>query len=135
MIAPVIPGLTDKDIPQILERASEAGATSACYTMLRLQGSVEHVFLSRLRSVMPFRADKVIRQTRAVRSGRMNDARFGKRLRGTGAYSDGIKQLFNLSRRRYGLSTLPRDIDVTEQAAQTTPTELLQLSFDFGARD
>lgn len=132
MVAPIIPGLTDKDIPRILEQASEAGATSACCTMLRLQGSVEQVFLSRLRSAMPLRADRVIRQTRAVRGGRLSDTRFGERMRGSGVYWEGIKQLFEMSRRRYGLVAVPRDVDAGLQSSQiperTTP---IQLGFDF----
>ena len=66
------------------------------------------MFLSRLRHELPLRADRVVNRIREIRGGRMDETRFGKRMRGEGAYWDSVRQLFELSRKRYGLDT-PRD--------------------------
>jgi DNA repair photolyase len=104
MVAPIIPGLNDRDVPRILEQAAAAGATSAGYTALRLPGSVETVFLSRLREALPLRADRIINRIRDVRGGRMSDPRFGSRMRGSGTYWDSIRDLFEISKKRFGLN-------------------------------
>ena len=102
-IAPLIPGLNDKDIPKILEQAAEAGATSASMTALRLPGSVESIFLKRLREVMPQRAKRIVNRIRDIRGGRMTDSRFGNRMRGSGPYWESVKRLFEITRKKYGL--------------------------------
>ncbi len=103
MVAPIIPGLNDRDIPTILRRAAEAGARWAGYVALRLAGSVEPVFLERLRAELPDRAARVEARIREMRGGRLNDARFGARMRGTGRYWESIARLFAMWRRRCGL--------------------------------
>ena len=87
----------------VLEQSARAGARSASMTALRLPGSVEPVFLSRLREAMPIRADRVIQRLRDIRGGRMDDSAFGARMRGRGTYWESIVSLFKISRRRYGL--------------------------------
>jgi DNA repair photolyase len=103
MVAPIIPGLNDREIPQILEQAAAAGAKSAGYTSLRLSGSVKPVFLQRLREALPDRAQRVISRLQDIRGGKLNDTRWGHRMRGEGPYWESIKSLFEVSRRRYGL--------------------------------
>ncbi len=103
-VAPIIPGLNDRDVPQILEEAAAAGAQSASYTALRLPGSVESVFLSRLQQAMPDRANRVIRRLRDIRDGKLDDSRFGRRMRGNGVYWKSIRDLFEMSKRRFGLA-------------------------------
>ncbi len=93
-VAPVIPGLTDHEIPAILEQAAEAGAQFASYTGLRLPGSVADVFIRRLRTAMPMRADRVLNRLRDIHGGKLNDSRFGHRMRGAGAYWETIGDLF-----------------------------------------
>ena len=102
-VSPVIPGLNDRDIPRILEQAAAAGARSASYTALRLPGSVESVFVSRLREALPLRADRVLSRLRDIRGGQLSESRFGKRMRGSGTYWKSIADLFTISRKRYGL--------------------------------
>ena len=102
-IAPLIPGLNDKDIPKILEQAAEAGATSASMTALRLPGSVESIFLKRLKEVMPQRAKRIVNRIRDIRGGRMTDSRFGNRMRGSGPYWESVRRLFEITRKKYGL--------------------------------
>ncbi len=104
-VAPVIPGLTDRDIPAILEAAADAGARSAAHILLRLPGNVKQVFESRLRAALPLSADKVLARTREARGGRLNDPRFGTRMRGEGEYVQAIERLFEATARRVGLQT------------------------------
>ena len=102
-VAPVIPGLTDRDIPKILEAAARAGATSAGMVMLRLPGNVREVFEQRLREGLPLTVGKVLARTREVRGGRLNDPAFGSRMRGEGEYAETIQRLFETTARRFGL--------------------------------
>lgn len=104
MVAPIIPGLNDAQIPEILRRAAEAGATSAAYTALHLPGSAAPVFLSRVQEAIPDKAAKIESLIREMRHGGLNDSRFGRRMTGEGEYWRNIKSLFRMSARRYGLS-------------------------------
>ncbi len=145
MVAPIIPGLNDRDIGRILQQAAEAGAVSAAYTALRLPGSVEPVFLSRLREVLPLRYKRVVRRIRDIRGGKLNDARFGHRMRGSGTYWESVRDLFRICRQRFGLDGVGEDpvpdgdcargasCEVGEGCGARPPREQpVQLSFDFG---
>lgn len=83
-VAPVIPGLNDRDIPLVLEAVASAGARSAALIMLRLPGNVQHVFERRLHHVLPLSADRVLARVRQVRGGHLDDPRFGRRMSGSG---------------------------------------------------
>ena len=102
-VAPIIPGLTDRDMPKILKAAAHAGATAAGMVMLRLPGNVRHVFETRLREAAPLAAERVLARTREVRGGRLNDPEFGSRMHGEGEYADAIQSLFDQTARRLGL--------------------------------
>ncbi len=97
MIAPVIPGLNSKEIPEIIKQASEHGATEAAYTILRLNKDVEQIFVDWIRKNFPDAADKVLNQVADCHGGRVGDSRFGKRMRGEGPVSSVINQLFRTS--------------------------------------
>ncbi len=101
-IAPVIPGLNEDDIPELLNRAHGAGASVATYSLLRLSGSVERVFLERMREVFPERIGKIISRLRDVRCGDLTDGRYFRRHVGEGVYCDMVEQLFNVAKRRAG---------------------------------
>jgi DNA repair photolyase len=105
LIAPIIPGLNDEEIADVMTAASGAGATWAGRVLLRLPGSVRPVFEERLRASLPLRADKVIRRIKETRGGKMYDARFLVRGRGEGVYADAIAALFDGTAKRLGLST------------------------------
>jgi DNA repair photolyase len=102
-LAPVIPGVNDASIPSVLERAAAAGARMAFMTLVRLPREVAGVFDVRLEDMLPQRASKVKNAIREMRGGRMNDARFGSRMRGTGARWTAIEQLFEMHARRLGI--------------------------------
>ncbi|MFN0122933.1 MAG: PA0069 family radical SAM protein [Blastocatellia bacterium] len=103
-IAPVIPGLSESHIPELLERAWEAGARRAFFTLLRLPGSVAPYFQQRLEEAMPDRAPKILNRLREMRGGKLNNPAFGDRMRGEGPYWDMIKQVFSLHCRRLGFN-------------------------------
>lgn len=136
LISPVIAGLNDRDIPRILEQAAAAGAQSASYTALRLPGSVEQVFLSRLHEAMPLRAERIINRLRDVRGGKLSDSRFCERMRGHGPYWDSIRSLYAISKRRYGLKgaydaePAPAEAYSAEDYA-SQKAEHRQFTFDF----
>ncbi len=102
-VAPVIPGLSDPDIPNVLQAAADAGARSAALILLRLPGPVKEVFEQRLRAALPLRADKVLARTREIRGGKLNAPRFGERFAGQGEYYAAIRTLFETTARRLGL--------------------------------
>jgi DNA repair photolyase len=104
MVAPIIPGLSDREIPAVLKRAAECGATRAAHTPLRLAGSVRPVFLERLRRANPLVADRVIARIKDMRGGKLNESRFGARMRGDGEYWDSIRQLFDRMCSKYGIN-------------------------------
>lgn len=104
MVAPIIPGLNDEEIADVLTAAADAGATSAGRVLLRLPGSVRPVFEERLRASLPLRADKVLRRIRETRGGKMYDSRFEVRGRGEGVYADAIAALFESTAKRLGLN-------------------------------
>jgi DNA repair photolyase len=108
-VAPLIPGLSDEDVPAILEAAAAAGAKRAACIFLRLPGPVKAVFEERLRAAMPDRADKVLARVREARGGKLYDARFGARQRGDGPYAEAAMRLFEATAQRLGLETGGRD--------------------------
>ncbi len=104
-VSPVIPGLTDSEIPEILERAREAGATRAFAILLRLPAEVRPVFEARLRAALPLRAERVLHALEECRVLQTSRAQFGDRMRGEGARWRAVRDLFDLSCRRLGLET------------------------------
>ncbi|HUG41740.1 MAG TPA: PA0069 family radical SAM protein [Longimicrobiales bacterium] len=103
MVAPVVPGLTDEEIPAIVQAVADAGATSASYLLMRLPHAVKELFADWLEAHFPERRGRVLHRVREVRSGRLNDPRFGSRMRGEGPYADQIGQLFRAAVRKAGL--------------------------------
>ncbi|MCZ6782107.1 MAG: PA0069 family radical SAM protein [Proteobacteria bacterium] len=105
MAAPIIPGLNDHEIPAILEAAAEAGASFAAHILLRLPYGVKDLFAAWLERHYPDRAKKVLNRIQEVRGGqgRLNDARFGSRMRGEGLYAAHVHKLFEVACRRAGL--------------------------------
>jgi DNA repair photolyase len=114
-VSPVIPGLSDDQIPEILERAREAGAQRAFMVMLRLPAEVRPVFLERLHEAVPLRAGKVISAIEQSRGGQLYDPRFGQRMRGQGPRWAAIEALFLANKRRLGF-----DDDRSQLQAQPT---------------
>lgn len=103
-IAPVIPGLTDEEIPEILKAASECGARSASKVMLRLPFSVKELFTEWLSREFPERSAKILNRITEIHGGKLYNSEFGKRLTGEGKWADAITGIFDFSCRKYGLN-------------------------------
>jgi DNA repair photolyase len=103
LVAPLIPGLNDHEIPAILAAAARAGAGWASKVLLRLPHGVGPIFEAWLDRHHPLKRDKVIHQLQAMRGGAMNDARFGSRMRGEGRAAEDLERLFEVAARRAGL--------------------------------
>ncbi len=104
LTSPVIPGLTDHEFPEILRLASEAGASSAGYTIVRLSHALKELFKDWLERELPTKKDKVLHSIESVRGGRLSSSEFGKRMRGEGELADHIARTFKLFAKRYGLN-------------------------------
>ena len=107
LVAPVIPGLTDHEIPAIVSACARAGARVARHILLRLPHAVAPLFEDWLARHFPERRGKVMGRIRAVRDGRVNDPRFHSRMTGSGIFADQIHGLFELACRRAGLADEP----------------------------
>ncbi|HEX4951966.1 MAG TPA: PA0069 family radical SAM protein [Thermoanaerobaculia bacterium] len=103
LIAPVVPAITDHEIPAIVAAAAEAGARSAGFIPLRLPGAVAGLFEEWLERWFPDRKDKVLNRQLSLRGGKLNDSRFGHRMRGQGIFAEQMKALFETACRRHGL--------------------------------
>ncbi len=102
-VAPVIPGLTDHELPAILAAAAAAGATGANFTLLRLPHANTELFAQWLATHFPARKDKVLNQLRALRGGKLYDAQFGQRMLGEGIFAGQIQRIFDVARRKAGI--------------------------------
>jgi DNA repair photolyase len=103
-IAPIIPGLNDSDVPELLERAKEAGAGVAFTQPLRLAAEVLPVFEERLQEAYPLRVNKVKNAVLELRGGKMNESAFGARFSGQGPRWAMIEKLFDAHCARLGLN-------------------------------
>ncbi len=114
MVAPIIPMVTDRWVEAILERAAQAGAKHAGYTILRLPHELKDLFRDWLDLNVPQRAEHVMSLIRQMRGGKDNDARFGSRMRGEGAFAELVRQRFRLACRRHGINARRElDLDTT----------------------
>ncbi|MFT4024104.1 MAG: hypothetical protein QM664_10020 [Flavihumibacter sp.] len=124
MIGPVIPGLTDHELPAILEAAAGAGATFSAYTFVRLNGAVKLLFHDWLYKCFPDRADKVWHSIEQGHGGKVNDSRFGERMRGEGPMAAIIRQQFKKLSALYGLNGLRWEHDTSLFAAPSQQMKL-----------
>jgi DNA repair photolyase len=117
-VAPIIPGLTDSEVPAILKAAAKAGASFAGHTILRLPYAVKDLFEKWLSDHFPARKEKVLHRIRGVRDGALNDPNFGSRMSGKGVYAEQISALFELSRKK---AKLPGDHPALSTASFRLP--------------
>ncbi len=103
-LAPIIPGLNDNEIPEILREASLHGALFAGYTLLRLPFSVKDLFIDWLEREFPERANKILNRIKDIRGGKLNESEFVKRFTGEGELAEMIHNLFEISCKKYGLN-------------------------------
>jgi DNA repair photolyase len=103
MLAPIIPGLNDSEIPEILAAAKAAGACTAGYVLLRLPLTVEPVFKEWLERTQPLKAEKILGRIRKTRGDKLNSSTWGQRMVGTGEMAAQIQKVFRLFRKKLGL--------------------------------
>lgn len=101
MMAPIIPGLTSHEIPALIKTASENGASTAGYTIVRLNGAIAEVFKDWLVKNFSDRADKVWHHIQDCHGGAVNDSRWGIRTKGEGKIAESIRNLFKMSVKKY----------------------------------
>jgi len=104
LAAPMIPGLNDHELENILGAAADAGAHYAGYVLLRLPHELEPIFQQWLQDQYPLKAARVLSLIRQVRGGGLNDSRFGQRMRGTGPIAALLAQRFAAASRRHGFN-------------------------------
>ena len=112
MTAPIIPAINEHEIPAILSAAAAAGARSAGYTVVRLPWGIAPMFEAWLEEHFPDRKEKVLHKIMDIRGGRLNDPRWGSRLKGEGNYSKQIEALFTVACRKSGLNRKSTDLSV-----------------------
>ncbi len=129
-VAPIIPGLTDTETPAILEAAAQAGAQFAGHTLVRLPYGVSDLFSHWLDTHYPERKNKVLNKIRSVRQGKLNDARWHRRMQGEGVVAEAIHAMFVLTCRKVGLARKGPELST---ASFRRPGEVAQLNL-FSAR-
>jgi DNA repair photolyase len=113
MAAPIIPSINHQEIPNIIKKSVEHGASFAGYTVIRLNGQVKKIVRDWLIKNFPNRVDKVWRQIQALHGGVVNDSKFGRRITGEGEYASIIEQLFVVSKKKYLRNVSKTDLDCT----------------------
>jgi len=129
-VSPIVPGLNDEHLGDVLERAAAAGARHAFWVLLRLPGPVKDVFEHTLREKLPLRAEKVLRRMREAYGGKLYDSTFMTRGRGNGVYAETIRLLFERTAKRHGLVA----DEMAHYAVPATfrrPSKGKQMSFGF----
>ncbi len=124
MVAPVVPGLTDHEMPSILAAAKKAGAKWAGFVVLRLPWAVAPLFEQWLEEQFPDRKDKVLNRIRDLRGGKLYDAQWNVRGRGTGIFADQIESLFDVTCRKLGLNEEDRGLSTSEFRRKTAQATL-----------
>lgn len=114
MLGPMIPGLNDHEMPEILRLAKNAGASFSAYTFIRLNGAIKFLFHDWLYKNYPDRADKVWHLIEQSHNGKVNDSRWGTRMRGEGNVAQMINDQYHLYTRLYGLDDERMDLDCTQ---------------------
>ncbi len=120
MVAPIVPGLNDAEVPAILKAVAERGAIGAGYTLLRLPHAVKEIFITWLDEHLPEHAGRVRSRIEACHGGKIYDATWGSRMRGQGIIAETIAKSFAVFREKYGLTQRQVTLDTS---SFRTPSE------------
>jgi DNA repair photolyase len=112
LVAPVIPGLNDHELPALLAAAAAAGARHASYSVLRLPHALAGLFERWLETHVPDRKERVLYRIRSLRGGALNDSQFDRRMEGEGVFAEQISRLFEVGCRRCGLNERAPELSV-----------------------
>ena len=127
MVAPIIPGLNEKDIPHIIQAVKNAGASSASYTLLRLPHQNTKLFETWLTTYYPLRKQKVMQRLMEARGGKVNSSTFYERFRGHGPYAHMIRSMFHIACKKYDLSNKSTPLNTKAFRRQDPLPEQLSL--------
>jgi DNA repair photolyase len=133
MVAPVIPGITDHEIPAIVAAVAEAGAKSAGCLPVRLPYAVKDLFVEWVERHFPDRKEKVLGRIRDMRGGKLNDPNFGTRMQGSGIFAEQIHNLFDVACRKAGLNGPRPELSTANFRVPKTPGQAEQIAFEFAA--
>ena len=111
MLGPMIPGLNEHEMPAIIKAASEAGARFSAYTFIRLNGAIKFLFHDWLYKNFPDRADKVWHMIEGSHAGKVNDSRWGVRMRGEGGIAKMVNDQYHTYTKKYGLGHERLEVD------------------------
>jgi len=114
LAAPMIPALNDSELETILETCAEAGAETAGYLLLRLPLEIKQLFEEWLESHFPDRKAHVLDLIRQARGGKLYQAQFGLRMKGSGAYAELLERRFRLACKRLGLNRNDWQLDSSQ---------------------
>lgn len=116
-VAPIIPGINDEEIFDVVKAVAEAGALSAGYIVVRLNGHNSVLFEDWVTKNFPDRANKVLNQIKTMHGGKLNDSNFGRRMKGEGKFAELIRNQFILARNKFmpGRTMPPLNYDLFEQ--------------------
>ena len=114
MMGPMIPGLNEHEMQRIMKAAADAGATFTAYTFIRLNGAIKFLFHDWLYKNFPNHADKVWHLVEQSHDGKVNDSRWGVRMRGEGAIAQMVAQQFTKYRKLYNLNDERWDLDCSK---------------------
>ncbi len=101
MLAPIVPGLNSEEIPDLIKAAADEGVSAAIFTIVRLNGAIAELFTDWIYKAYPDRAEKVLHLIAQCHGGKLNDSRWGTRMRGDGNVAESIHQLFRISVNRF----------------------------------
>lgn len=101
MMAPIIPSINSHEILPLVKEVANRGATGVGYTVVRLNGAIGEIFTRWIRSALPDRAEKVLHQIAACHQGKLNDSRYGARMKGEGLFAQQIAQQFTIARKKF----------------------------------
>ena len=124
MVAPVVPAITDSEMPSILKAAREAGALWAGFVVLRLPWAVAPLFERWLEEHYPDRKERVLGRVRDLRGGKLYDAKWGLRGSGEGIFAEQLASIFQITCRRLGLNETPREMSTASFRRRTAQATL-----------
>jgi DNA repair photolyase len=127
MVAPIVPGLTDHELENILTAAADAGAVRAGYLVMRLPHEIKDLFREWLEENAPERASRIMSQIHQLRGGRDNDPRFFTRLTGEGENARLLAQRFDIARRKLGLNAKEFTLDASQFQPPYRPGQQITL--------
>lgn len=124
LMAPLIPGINGHEVLPLMEEVAKRGAASAGYIVLRLNGSLQEMFAEWLETHYPDRKEKVLNHVTSAHGGKLNDSRFGKRMKGEGKLVEQINQSYHLGKRKFFGNSEVSKLDSSLFARPSTQTKL-----------